>query len=142
MSNSKFVGHARLHVQMHGTGKKAYARYILTKDRKPGVAGYTLPEDTMTLVNDVLTNGADGHRLDPYSFNIIAGDFSNRLKAEGKLDSLNMDMLRQVVKKLGDDVKFYVTVASYGAPKLNIKKASEDTFSPRSSVSNPFKNGA
>ena len=96
----------------------------------------------MTLVNDVLTNGADGHRLDPYSFNIIAGDFSNRLKAEGKLDSLNMDMLRQVVKKLGDDVKFYVTVASYGAPKLNIKKASEDTFSPRSSVNNPFKNGA
>ena len=142
MSNSKFVGHARLHVQMHRSGKSKFPRYILTKDRKPGVAGYNLPEDTMALVNDVLTNGADGHRLDPYSFNIIAGNFSNRLKDEGKLDSLNMDMLRQVVKKLGDDAVFYVTVARFGAPKLNIKKASEDTYTPRSSRSNPFSNGA
>lgn len=141
MSNSKFVGHARLHVQEHRSGKKTYLRYILTKDRKPGVAGFNLPEDTMALVNDVLTNGADGHRLDPYSFNIIAGNFNNRLLKEGKLDELNMDMLRQVVKKLGDDVVFYVTVANYGAPKLNIKKASEDTYTPRSSRSNPFKNG-
>ena len=141
MSNSKFVGHARLHVQMHRSGKSTFPRYILTKDRKPGVNGYNLPEDTMTLVNDLLTNGADGHRLDPYSFNIIAGNVNNRLKEEKKLDSLNMDMLRQVVKKLGDDIAFYVTVKRFGDPKLNIKKASEDVYTPRSSVNNPFNNG-
>jgi len=142
MSNSKFVGHARLHVQMHRSGKSTFPRYILTKDRKAGVDGYNLPEDTMALVNDLLTNGADGHRLDPYCFNIIAGDVNNRLKQEKKLDSLNMDMLRQVVKKLGDDIAFYVTVKPYGEPKLNIKKASEDAYTPRSSVNNPFNNGA
>ena len=85
------------------------------------------PNQPMVILNRLLdAKLPKGTVLNPYNFNVIAFNTNATLKSEGK--SLTIDHVRAVVKKLGDDIKVWVSPCynSRGVPpKLNIAKASE-----------------
>ena len=85
------------------------------------------PNEPMNILKRLLdTKLPKGTVLNPYNFNVIAFNTNATLKSEGK--SLTIDHVRAVVKKLGDDIKVWVSPCynSRGVPpKLNIAKAPE-----------------
>lgn len=105
---------------------------------KRGEAGQAdSPNEPMVILNRLLdAKLPKGTVLNPYNFNVIAFNTNAKLKSEGK--SLTIDHVRAVVKKLGDDIKVWVSPCynSRGVPpKLNIAKASETSkFSGRKST--------
>jgi hypothetical protein len=105
---------------------------------KRGEAGQAdSPNEPMVILNRLLdAKLPKGTVLNPYNFNVIAFNTNATLKSEGK--SLTIDHVRAVVKKLGDDIKVWVSPCynSRGVPpKLNIAKASETSkYSGRKST--------
>jgi|TARA_B100000085_G_scaffold208529_1_gene192331 hypothetical protein len=102
------------------------------------------PNEPMVILNRLLdAKLPKGTVLNPYNFNVIAFNTNATLKSEGK--SLTIDHVRAVVKKLGDDIKVWVSPCynSRGVPpKLNIAKASETSkFSGRKSTVKKFNFG-